>query len=138
MLLDGGAVKFVTEKIGTTSASDQRSATRMCEYAFPISDREQLVARLGIENGSMSAIDATPIRRRASTWQRFRFSTPDARVLIVLSTRWMLPHDIIVKVVWDHSRFFRFSTWKPDARLRRRICGRMKELDGLYIGDGLG
>lgn len=110
----------------------------MCEYAFPIGAREHFVELLGMGDVSLSAIDAKPIRRRASTWQRFRLSTFNAQTLLVFSTRWMLPDHFVVKVVPDHWRLLRLSAWKPDARLRRRICDRMKDLDGWYIGDGLG
>lgn len=110
----------------------------MCEYAFPIEKRQQLLRLLSDDSAKVSYLDKSPIQGRRSTWQRVEVVEGAAKVSVVLSTKWMMPENIVVAISVDIRRIFRPFTWRPDRRLYRVLCAKLRQAGGLYLGDGKG
>ena len=110
----------------------------MSEVAFTKDRFDEIMATLSADCVTLTAIDAEPVQRRNTTWQRYEASRGSAMAMLVLHTRWELPDHIVFILSRDMRRICRPSTWSCDTKLVAELDNRLLDADGWYLGDGKG
>lgn len=110
----------------------------MSEVAFTKNRYTEIIAALSADSVTLTAIDAEPVRRRNTTWQRYEVSRDAAMAMLVLHTRWELPDHVVFILSRDMRRICRPSTWSCDTQLVKELDRRLLGANGWYLGHGKG